>query len=167
MVNGDRYGRRNQWHRSTFQIQQPPLAFDTATVARKFTVGPDNSVARHDDRERVASVGQTDCADRGWLVDAPGEFAIGNRDAVRDSFERLPDSALERRTANGLTVDADTENRPPTGEILFELSRDLGEESVSALPSVALCFRRTVTMVFHEDPGEPTLGSAEAEGAEG
>jgi hypothetical protein len=101
------------------------------------------------------------------LVDPPGELTIRNRHTIRDSFERFPDPALELCTADGLMVDADRKNHPPTGEILFELSSDLGEESVDAPPAAALGFRGTVTMVIHENAGEPALGSAEADDAEG
>jgi hypothetical protein len=41
-------------------------------------------MAWYDDGERVASIGEPDCTDRGRLVDAPGEFAVGNGDAIRD-----------------------------------------------------------------------------------
>ena len=86
--------------------------------------------------------------------------------SIRDFLERLPDSALEGSTADSITIDVDRENRPPTGEVLFELCPDRGEEIVGAMPAVALGLRGTVTMVFHEDPSEPVLGSAEADGAD-
>ena len=93
------------------------------------------------------------------MVDPPGELTIRNRGAIRNCFKRRPDSALERRTADSLTIDVDRKSRPATGEILFELRPDLGEEGIGALPSVALRFPRTMTMVFHVDASEATLGS--------
>ena len=64
--------------------EQPPFGLDAAAVAGQRSVRADHPVARHDDRDRVAAVGQPDRPRRRRVPDGRGGLAVAGRLAVRD-----------------------------------------------------------------------------------
>src|SRR6185369_8950637 len=62
-------------------------------------VRADDAVARHDDRDGIASRRGTRCARRALGAGAPRELRVRDRLPVRDARDLAPDALLERRAA--------------------------------------------------------------------
>ena len=115
-----------------FVDQEPLLALHSPGVASHGAICADDPVARADDQQRVG-------ADRGAQGHDPvpgdaelgGELAVGDRGAVPDGVQGLPDPLLERGAAGG---EVQVEMGPLAGEVLFELPGDQGERCGRALP---------------------------------
>ncbi len=99
--------------------QEPLLALHSAGVASHGAVCADDPVARADDQQRVG-------ADRGAQGHDPvsgdaelgGELAVGDRGAVPDGVQGLPDPLLERGAAGG---EVEVEDGQLAREVRFEL----------------------------------------------
>src|SRR4051795_3982961 len=82
--------------RVLLDLEQGLLALDAAGVAGQRAVGTDHAVARDDDRDRVAAVGQADGARGGvGLAEPPRDLAVRRGVAVADREQLAPDRALE------------------------------------------------------------------------
>src|SRR5262245_13783474 len=82
------------------ELQQELLALDAAAVPGQAAAAADHTVARHDDADRVAAVGQPDRAGTRRAADALRQFAVRFGLAVRDVSQGGPDPLLERRTGH-------------------------------------------------------------------
>ncbi len=66
------------------------FAIEAACVAGELAVAGDDAVAGEDDGERVASVGGSDGAGGGGLVEVLGELAVGAGGAVGEGGAAVP-----------------------------------------------------------------------------
>jgi protease PrsW len=140
--------------RCPLESQQPLLAIEAAAVAGQRPVGADHAVTGHDDRDRIAAVGETHGA-RGErrLAERGGHLAVAGRHAVGDLGELRPDGELERGTAGR---QRQVKHGPRAREILRELVRRGPERT---WPSRPLRGRRhrVPPGVHHEQPAEGLL----------
>ena len=94
-------------------LEQPSLAVEAAAVAAQAAVGADDAVAGDDDRDRVLAVGPADGPARARLTDAPGQLGVGDRAAVRNSAQLMPDPALEG-CAGEIQLEIKASSSPPS-----------------------------------------------------
>src|SRR5205085_5815144 len=88
--------------RVLLDLQQGLLALDAAGIAGEGAVGADHPVARDDDRDRVAAVGQTHGSGGGvGAAEALGDLAVRRGVAVADQEQLGPDGLLEVRPGRG------------------------------------------------------------------
>ena len=88
--------------RVLLELEQELLALQPAGVAGEGAVGADDAVARDDDRDRVAAVGQADRARGGvGAAEAVRDLAVRRGLAVADLAQLAPDPLLERRADRG------------------------------------------------------------------
>ncbi len=80
-------------------IEQPALAFETATVSGQGAVGPDYAMAWHDNGNGVGSVGESDSTNGCGMADALGQGAVRDGASAGDLAQSLPDLTLERRAS--------------------------------------------------------------------
>src|SRR5436853_1550269 len=73
------------------------LGRKSAAKACKLSVRADHAVAWHHDRQGIRSVGGPDSSRCLRISDAPGQFSVGNRFAVWDLLQPLPDGLLKVR----------------------------------------------------------------------
>src|SRR5687767_13852870 len=65
--------------------EQHALALEPAAVAHERAVGTDHAMARHDDRDGVAAVGEADRADLARVAERGRERPVGGGLPIRDS----------------------------------------------------------------------------------
>src|ERR1700686_187315 len=112
-----------------FVIEQPRLSFESSAVTGEGTVGPDHPVTGHDDGDGVTSVGQADGARRLGIPDAPRQFTVRNRLAVRYLSQPRPHALLERRADQ---IHLEVQRPQLSREVGIELSGDVFEPGVVA-----------------------------------
>jgi hypothetical protein len=66
------------------EVEQVPLALQTAAVAGEVTSGAHDAVTGHDDADRIATVGKADRPGSAGAPDPLGELTVGPCFAVRD-----------------------------------------------------------------------------------
>src|SRR5690606_22630500 len=91
--------------------------------------GADDAVARHNDGNRVAPVGEPDSAGSFGLTDRGRLLAVSPRGAVRDGQQRLPDAFLKR---GALRRERQVEFLELAGEIFVQLTARLVEDLILA-----------------------------------
>src|SRR5918994_2772204 len=123
------------------ELEQDALALEPAAVAGEGAVRADHAVARHDDRDRVAAVGEADGADLARVAERERERAVGGRLAIRDAEQQVPDAALEGGPGG---AQLELELRALAGEVLGELAGRLGERLRVVLPDGVEVERRHV-----------------------
>src|SRR5215475_10284397 len=113
--------------------EQPLFAVQAPAVAGERAVRADHPVAGHDDRDRVAPVGQPDGAggDR-RLTQRGGYLAVADRLAVRDPGELGPHGELERRAARR---ERQVERGALAREVLTQLRGHRTEPAGTASPA--------------------------------
>src|SRR5215207_10009892 len=121
--------------------EQRPLALEPAAVADERAVGADDAVARDDDRDRVAAVGETDRAHGARVAELVGERTVGRRLAVGDLEQQRPHALLEGRSGR---AELELELRALAGEVLGELPGGPGERGRVVLPGLLDVERRHV-----------------------
>jgi hypothetical protein len=62
-------GMEQAWA-SAFMVQEPALALKPAAISRQRTVGSNHPMTRHNNPNRVGSIGQANGPDRGWPADS-------------------------------------------------------------------------------------------------
>lgn len=100
------------------QFEQDAFTFQTAAIACEASAGTYDTVARHDDCDRVPAVGQPHCAPRTGGADLFGDFSIGPCLSIRNRQQRRPNSPLELGTPQ---VDVKVEGDELPGEVGPEL----------------------------------------------
>jgi hypothetical protein len=138
------------------------LAFQAAAVAGEVTGGADDTVARHDDADRIASIGQTDRPGAAGASDPLGELAVGPRFAVRDLLQSGPHCALKRG--------ADESHRQVelgtlAAEVLIQLPDHLGERGGVRLAEGRVW--RPVSLQVHVQTAELAVQRDQGERADG
>src|SRR4029079_4693472 len=78
---------------------QPTLAIGSEAVPADRPVGAHDTVARHDETNRVGRVRGTDSTRRARRTDVLREPAVAPRLPDRDLAQRVPNLVLERRAA--------------------------------------------------------------------
>src|SRR5439155_21339558 len=111
---------------------------------------------------RVARVSMTDGAGDGGQADAASELEVRPRFTERDRAERLPDAELERGPAG---VEVEIERGARAGEVLVDLTMDLGEKGVIFDPRAV--GGDAVALALHEDAGETAAARVEEKRADG
>src|SRR4051794_34400190 len=109
----------------SFVVEQLALHIQAAGVAGELAGRADDAMAGDDDGDRVHGVRVADRA--GDAAQLTRELAVGDGLAVGDLDERVPDALLERGAARG---ELEVEALAVAGEVLVELSRDVGERAV-------------------------------------
>jgi hypothetical protein len=100
--------------------QQLLLAFHAAGVAPHTAVRTDDPVARADDGQRVGADGGAQRLDPvARDAELGGQLAVGDRRAVLDRVQGLPDPQLEFGAARG---EVEVEDASLAGEVLGELA---------------------------------------------
>src|SRR6516165_8623931 len=82
-------------------IEQPLLAAQTAAITGQRPIGTDDSVTRHDDRDRIGAICPPNRAHGVGLIDPRGKARIAQGLAHRNGSEGRPDPALKRRAVRG------------------------------------------------------------------
>lgn len=116
-----------------FVVQEPALQVDAAAEPGHRPVGADHPVAGYDDGDRVGAVGGADRA-RGVAVADPGrEFAVGDRLAIGDRNQLLPDRLLKRCAVR---AQRQVEIKSFAGKIVVELAECFGKRRLVFDPAV-------------------------------
>src|SRR5215475_5937290 len=105
--------------------EQITLAIEAAAVPDEAARRADDTVARNDDGDRVATVGEADGPGRARLPDLGSELSVRDGLAVGDIGQCRPDTSLKRCA---MQPDGKVEVGQPTGEIGPELARRLREQ---------------------------------------
>src|SRR5690242_16063428 len=105
------------------ELEQRALALEPAGVTDQRAGRADHSVAREDDRHRVAVHDRADGAGGAGPARTLGERPVGRELAVRHPPELLEYGAAE--LARGTEVDVEVELPARAGEVLVELATDL------------------------------------------
>src|SRR5215469_14385869 len=116
----------------TLQRQQRALDVETTAETSERAIRADDTMTRHDDRQRVGAVRQSYRAGAAGEPDALRQLAIGDRLAVRDRLQCLPDGELKRRADGG---EPQPERTARTGEILVQLCERSRERRGIAAPT--------------------------------
>src|SRR5438876_9417342 len=103
--------------------KQPLLGRQATCVAGQAAVAADHAMTRHDDRDRVASVGHADGPDRAWVADALGNLAVRRGFAERDASQFCPYPLLKVRSARS---QCQVELLPDAGEVFSQLRPRFG-----------------------------------------
>jgi hypothetical protein len=82
------------------QFKKFDFAVQAATVPTDGTIGGDDAVAWHDDRDRIPVVGLTDGAVAFGIVDSHRDSPITGGFPIGDVGKRAPDKELEGRTTD-------------------------------------------------------------------
>ena len=114
-------------------VKKQSFAVKPSAVADKRPVRPYDTVARDDDRNRVAAVGQSDRPAGAAAADLPGELRVAPGFPVRDLAQRSPDPALELGTGK---VQVHVELRELTGEVGGQLVGDVPKGAASSAQPV-------------------------------
>jgi len=79
-----------------FVLQQPAFPMQAPCVALEIAIAGDDSMARHDDGDRIGTIGCTNVDGRARIVEAEflGELAVGRVRACRNMAQRGSDPAL-------------------------------------------------------------------------
>jgi len=150
---------------AAFEVEQVPLAFDAAAVAGEASGGADDAMARDDDADRVAAVGQADRARRRGPADLLGELPVRDRLPIRDLPQGRPDAALERGPVQG-------ERQVELGQLAREIGRELlgggRERLVGRRHAHAEALRRrTVALLVHVEAAQDAVVGDESERSDG
>src|SRR5688500_14875958 len=94
--------------------EQPLLALDAAAVTGQRSVRSDDAMAGNDHRNRVCAVRRADRANRRGSSDALRELGIGDRVAVGNAQQLVPDRELELGAAQS---QRNVESLPFTSEV--------------------------------------------------
>jgi hypothetical protein len=130
--------------------EQLLLALHAAGVAPHAAVGADDPVARADDGQRVGADGGAQRLDPvARDAELGGQLAVGDRRAVLDRVQGLPDPLLEFGAARG-EIEAEGGQLP--GEVRGELADHLGEGRRVTAPAVADLGR--IALPGHRHRGE-------------
>ena len=141
-----------------FHRQQSLLAVQTAAVAGQPTAGADDPVARNDDADRIASIGQPHRPRCSRRADLLGDLPVGAGLAVRNRLQSRPDPALELRTAE-FEVKCEFGQLP--GEVRLELLDGVSEGAGGGgLPSRPVRF---VGLIGHPQVVHRRVGSGQGE----
>jgi hypothetical protein len=62
--------------RSSFMVQQPAFALDTAAITYKRSTRSDNAVAWHDNSDWIRTIRKANRPDRLWPSDPLGKFPV-------------------------------------------------------------------------------------------
>src|SRR5262249_13670337 len=84
----------------SLMVEQPLLAPQSAAVAGERAVGADYAMTRNDEAQRVVAVRASYSAHGGRTPDGGSDFRVRARGAWRNREQRVPDRALERRSAH-------------------------------------------------------------------
>src|SRR5437867_1579646 len=107
---------------AALESEQAPLSVEPARVSTQASVGRDDAVTGHDDRDGVRAEGSAGGA-RGLLVAGLSrDGAVRRHLPVGDLGGRGEDASLERRERREIEVDV--ERTPAAGEVLIELDLD-------------------------------------------
>src|SRR5882757_11268876 len=109
---------------NSFMRQQPALAFDPSAEAGQRSVGANDSMARHDDRYGITSIGQAHRTRRVGFIDMPCQTAVAPRLAVADLGQHLPHSALK---IGALHAQRQVKCAAYAFEVLLELAASFGQ----------------------------------------
>lgn len=133
------------------QGQQCALALQPPGVADDRAVRADHAVTGHDDGEGVAPVRQAHRPRRIGLPQLPGQCAVGDRRAVGDGAQGVPDARLERRPYGG---QRQVEGGPRAAEVFAELPAGLGEGCRGVVPHPARAWGRAAPVLVHVQAGQ-------------
>ena len=112
--------------------QEPFLAFDAPAVPGEGPVRADHAMAGHDDRDRIAPVGQANRAGGDQrLAKRRRDLPVADCRAIGNPGELRPDRQLECGSARR---EREVELLARPGEVLRELRRDGREQSFPARP---------------------------------
>jgi hypothetical protein len=101
------------------QGQQILFVRQAASIARQRPRTADYSMARHNNRNRIAPIGSTDCPHRTRLAQAGGQLRITGGITIRNVEQGAPNALLEWRT--GRQVQRHIKLLPATGKIFGQL----------------------------------------------
>src|SRR5262245_48284950 len=135
-----RPGRRSE-ECVLLDLEQRLLALDAAGVPGQGAVGSDHPVARDDDRDRVAAVGESDGPGGGvGLAEPLRDLAVRRGVAVPDLQQLTPDGPLE---VAPLRVEREIELLEVTVEVGIQLAHGLDQDRVGV---VAVSARTSVVV---------------------
>src|SRR5690606_13319009 len=95
LLQGSRFGSRSGLAR-----QQLALPFNAPPVSRKLAVIPHDSMTGNGNGNPVRCASLCNCARGMRCANLPGDLGVTGGGAERDAAQRLPDTLLERRSAN-------------------------------------------------------------------
>ena len=111
------------------EFEQPALAVEAAGVAGERPVGADDSVARHEDADRIAAHRAAHAPREVAIAEALGEIAVRDCLAERDLAQHRPHRVLEL-IADRREREVEADASP--GEVLVEFDAESGEQLVAA-----------------------------------
>src|ERR1700727_2430093 len=106
-------------HERGFVVEQEALTLEASGVTGQVATRADHAMARDDDRDRIASVGQADCPRGRRPLELARELSVRGGGAVGD-LEQAPPDALEEGTP-AAHLQRDVELEALAGEVLLEL----------------------------------------------
>jgi hypothetical protein len=109
---------------SCFKFKQCPFALYPASVPHQPAIGSDNPMARNNDSNRVATIGQPNRSRD--TSDTLGLFFVRDRLTEGNRAQRLPSPDFEFRS---LQTERDTELRSFSSKVFFKLPDRLGKGS--------------------------------------
>ena len=77
--------------------KEPFLALEPSAIAGQLSILPDHTMARHDNSDRIGTIGQANGPNSLWAIDARRQLAIADCLAKRDLTQRRPDLLLKYR----------------------------------------------------------------------
>jgi hypothetical protein len=82
-------------------FQQPAFYFEPSAKSDQRSIGTDHSMARNNDRDRIAPEGDTDSASASGRTNSTGQVRVGTGLSEGDSAQPSPNLILERSSAQG------------------------------------------------------------------
>jgi len=99
-------------------IEKPSLPPKPSTIANKVPLCPNHSMTRNDNRDRIASVGGSNCPGGLTIPHIPGDLLVGSGFTIGDSKEVGPYAFLKGGSPR---IQLQIKDSPLSFEILVKL----------------------------------------------
>ena len=148
-----------RWRRS-LEREEPGFDVETGGESGQRAGGPDDSMTRRHDRQRVSAVRGADGARGAWMPDLLRDLRVRPRLAERDRQQCIPHLALKRRSRH---IELQGESLPPAREVLGELTLRFDEHRMPCILGLEVHAHAKRPIVFPQDRREPIVGRHECE----
>jgi hypothetical protein len=78
-----------------FKAQQVALKADTSTITNQFAIPPNQTMTRHQERDRISAICRAHGTCRVWPTNDRGNMAIAGNRAVGNLLDGMPDVELK------------------------------------------------------------------------